>query len=71
MPPRELDGRRVLRAFARLGWPVVRVHGSHHALRHASGRTVFLAFHGTVSRNSVRRALRLAGVAEDDFNDAL
>jgi predicted RNA binding protein YcfA (HicA-like mRNA interferase family) len=70
MLPRELDGRRVLRALARLGWHVVRVRGSHHVLRHVSGRGMVLAFHGSLGRNSCLRALRQAGLAEEEFEAA-
>jgi predicted RNA binding protein YcfA (HicA-like mRNA interferase family) len=70
MLPAELDGARFLRAMARLGWQVSRTRGSHHVLRGASGRIIVVAFHGTLSRNSVRRALREAGVPEEAFESA-
>lgn len=67
MLPAEVDGGRFLKAMGRLGWHVSRTRGSHRVLKDVRGRTVVVAFHGTLSRNSVRRALREAGVAEDDF----
>lgn len=66
--PGELDGKRFLRAMARLGWPVVAQRGSHRKLAKA-GRPEFIivAFHGTIGRNSVRHILRKAGIGESDF----
>lgn len=72
MLPGEVDGKKFLRAMARLGWRVERVRGSHRVLkREGSARIVIVAFHDSLSRNSVRRALREAGIDEDDFADAL
>jgi predicted RNA binding protein YcfA (HicA-like mRNA interferase family) len=67
MLPALLDGRRFLRAMARLGWAVRRTKGSHRILNDTHGRTLIVAFHADISRNSVRRALREAGISEDDF----
>lgn len=69
--PGEIDGIRFLRAMARFGWTVVRVKGSHRILRRADGKVLMVAFHGTLSRNSVRRALREAGIDEDGFEEPL
>ena len=67
MLPAEVDGDRFLRAMGRLGWRVSRIHGSHHVLKDASGRTLVVAFHATLSRHSVRRALREAGIGDAEF----
>ncbi|GEM_PF-5941913 len=72
MLPGEIDGRRFLRAMARLGWRVVKQRGSHRTLQKAgSGQILIVAFHETLSRNSVRRALREAGVPEEEFEGRL
>lgn len=71
MLPAEIDGLRFLRAMARLGWTVTRTRGSHRVLKDLRGRTVVVAFHSTLSRNSVRRALREAGVADEAFEAEL
>ncbi|OGS51064.1 MAG: hypothetical protein A3K65_02495 [Euryarchaeota archaeon RBG_16_68_12] len=55
--PGEVDGRRFLRAMARLGWMVVA----------QSGRFIFVAFHGVIRRNAIRNILKLAGTPEDEF----
>jgi predicted RNA binding protein YcfA (HicA-like mRNA interferase family) len=70
--PGEIDGRRFLRAMARFGWGVSKTKGSHRILkREGSSRILIVAFHDTLSRNSVRRALREAGIDEDTFQDSL
>lgn len=67
MLPGTMAGAKVLRALARFGWSVARVSGSHRILRHVSGRTLVVAFHGELSRISVRRLLRDAGIPENEF----
>lgn len=52
--PGELDGQRVLRALGRFGWRVAKVRGSHNKLVHAERNDLIVAFHGTLSANSVR-----------------
>lgn len=70
--PGEIDGRRFLRAMARLGWLLETQHGSHRKLVHPA-REGFLvvAFHRNLGRNSVRRILRAAGISEQEFLEAL
>jgi predicted RNA binding protein YcfA (HicA-like mRNA interferase family) len=69
--PSELDGRRFLRALARLGWVVVRQSGSHRILQHGDGRRISVAFHETIRRGAIRNTLRLPSIQEDDFQEAL
>jgi predicted RNA binding protein YcfA (HicA-like mRNA interferase family) len=57
--------------MAKFGWTVEKQRGSHLKLIHASGGMLIVAFHGTLSRNSVRRALRQAGIEEGEFARAL
>lgn len=71
MLPGELDGSRFLRALGRCGWHVARAKGSHRVLKNAAGRTLVLAFHDVVSRNTIRRTLREAGVSEEAFERQL
>ena len=66
--PGEVTGVRFLRAMARFGWTVVRQTGSHRTLAHvARTDTLHVAFHQTIGRNSIRRALRQAGIDDLDF----
>jgi predicted RNA binding protein YcfA (HicA-like mRNA interferase family) len=68
----QLDANRVVKAFVRLGWTVVRVSGSHHVLK-ASGRaTLTVPVHKgrTLKEGLVRGLLKAAEVDEDTFLDA-
>ncbi len=70
--PGEVDGRRFLRAIARLGWTVESQRGSHRKLIHpGSDRFIVVAFHRVIRRNSIRHVLRLAGIAEEEFIQVL
>ncbi len=65
----QLDPNRVVKAFVRLGWAVVRVNGSHHILA-ASGRaTLMIPVHKgrTLKEGLVRSLLKAAEVDEHDF----
>ena len=66
--PGEVDGRRFLRAMARLGWIVESQRGSHRKLVLLGvDRFIVVAFHKVIRRNSVRHVLRLAGITEEEF----
>ncbi len=66
--PGEVDGRRFLRALARFGWTVIGQRGSHRKLADREGtRTVIVAFHSVVRRNTIRKVLKQAGIDEDEF----
>ena len=64
-----LNGQRVLRAFERLGWILVRVNGSHHVLEAAGRPTVVLPIHSgkPVKEGTLRGVLKLAGLSVDVF----
>lgn len=67
----QLDAKRVVKAFVRLGWTVNRVSGSHHILK-ASGRaTLTVPVHkGRALKEGLMRALlKAAEVDEDGFLD--
>jgi predicted RNA binding protein YcfA (HicA-like mRNA interferase family) len=66
--PGELDGRRFLRALAKFGWRLETQRGSHRKLIHESRATfLIIAFHSTVSRITIRKTLRQAGIDEEEF----
>jgi len=66
--PGEMDGRHFLRAMARFGWTVESQRGSHKKLVHPDrGGFLIVSFHRDLGRNIVRRILREAGIAEQDF----
>jgi predicted RNA binding protein YcfA (HicA-like mRNA interferase family) len=52
--PGDVDGRRFLRAMARLGWSVESQRGSHRKLKHEGiGQIIIVAFHNTIHRNAI------------------
>lgn len=66
----DLDGRRVLRAFARLGWSEVRVVGSHHILKkegHPAVLTVPVHRGRTIKQGLMRGLLKAASLSEEEF----
>ena len=70
--PGEVDGRRFLRAMTRLGWAVESQRGIHRKLVNVgTDRFIVVAFHDVIRRNSIRHVLRLAGITEDEFIEAL
>jgi predicted RNA binding protein YcfA (HicA-like mRNA interferase family) len=71
MLPGEVDGRRVLRAFERLGFVLTTVRGSHHKLVGPDGRRAIVAIHGKISRVALLRVLKQVGVSEEAFERAL
>ena len=58
-----------MRALRRLGWTVLRIHGSHHVLGHADGRTMVLPIHRgrPLKEGTIRGILKHAGLSEDEF----
>jgi len=42
---KRLTGRELIRALKKTGFAVLRVHGSHHRLRHADGRVTTVPVH--------------------------
>ena len=65
--PGEIDGQRFLRAMGRFEWTVEKTRGSHRKLVHPAKGMIIVAFHKNLSRTSVRRALKQAGISEDEF----
>jgi predicted RNA binding protein YcfA (HicA-like mRNA interferase family) len=41
-----LTGKALIKALARAGFTLSRIHGSHHFLRHPDGRTTTVPVHG-------------------------
>ena len=58
--------------MARFGWTLQTQRGSHRKLVHPDRADfILVAFHDMLGRNSVRRALKQAGIDEDAFADEL
>ncbi len=63
----------LLRALLRAGFVEVRVVGSHHFLRHPSGRAVSVPVHGSrdVPRGLLAQILDDAGLTADELRNLL
>lgn len=70
MPPLPvLPGLRVVRALEKAGFEVVRVHGSHHVLRHPDGRGTSVPVHRSqdVRVGTLRGILRDCRLTVEEF----
>ena len=61
---------RLIRAFHRLGWSVLRI-GRHHVLSDGYGRRVTVPMHKgrTLAEGTAREILKQAGIDEETFFD--
>jgi predicted RNA binding protein YcfA (HicA-like mRNA interferase family) len=68
----QLDAGRVVKAFVRLGWSVVRISGSHHVLKRAGHATLTIPVHKgrALKEGLMRGVLKASGVNEETFLDA-
>lgn len=66
--PPILNGRKIQKAFERLGWAKVRQTGSHIIMT-KSGEVVTLSIpdHNPVAKGTLRTLIRLAGLTVDEF----
>ena len=70
MPPLPvLPGLRVVRALEKASFEVVRIHGSHHVLRHPDGRGTSVPIHGEpgVRIGTLRGILRDCRLTVEEF----
>ena len=69
---RNVRVQRAITAFHRLGYETVRIRGSHHILKHPSGRMIVLPMHrGTVKVGILLDAIERAGVSTEEFEELL
>ena len=69
-----VSGREAIRAFAKFGFVEVRVRGSHRVLRkdgHPAILTIPVHAGRDIKRGLLRSQIRIAGLTEDEFYDAL
>ena len=66
-------GKQLIRAVGKVGFPVTRIHGSHHFLRHPDGRTTTVPIHGkeTLGPGLLGKILRDAELTRDNLSDLL
>ena len=63
-----LSGRKVVRAFEKLGWQIARQRGSHIILvREGENVTLSIPDHKEVAKGTLRSLIRAAGITVDEF----
>ena len=69
--PRQLSGRKLLKAFRKLGFEVVRQRSSHVFLRHPDGRRITIPVYNRVPVNLLNWILAEAHISREEFLKAL
>jgi predicted RNA binding protein YcfA (HicA-like mRNA interferase family) len=71
--PRDVSGDQAIRAFAKIGYRVDRTVGSHAVLLHAADPTkrLVVPLHRVVKVGTLRRLVRDAGLAVEEFRELL
>jgi predicted RNA binding protein YcfA (HicA-like mRNA interferase family) len=67
---RNVSGRELAKTLERLGWVLLRVHGSHHIYGKQGERAhISVPVHGNtpLKRGLLTHLMKLAGVKESDF----
>ena len=68
---RDVSGRRIIRAFEKLGYEVARITGSHYVLKHPERPTISIPRHGTVKVGLLLSKIKAAGFTWDEFEEKL
>ena len=69
-----VSGQEGIRAFARIGFEVVHVRGSHHVLKKRDyPHRLSVPVHGNkpLKKGTLRSLIRLAGISVDEFIELL
>jgi predicted RNA binding protein YcfA (HicA-like mRNA interferase family) len=67
-----LSGRKVVRAFEKLGWQVARQRGSHIIMvQEGEITTLSIPDHKEIAKGTLRSLIRSAGITVDEFRDQL
>jgi predicted RNA binding protein YcfA (HicA-like mRNA interferase family) len=68
-----LAGAEVVRALAKAGFQVIRIRGSHHFLRNATGRTTVAPIHAgeTIGPGLMAKILADCGMSKEEFQQLL
>ena len=69
----QVQGNRLIRAVAKIGFSEVRRSGSHAVLVHEDGRTVIVAVHGSrpLPPETLHAVLRGAGLTVEQLKELL
>ena len=63
-----LNGRKVVRAFEKLGWQVARQRGSHIIMvKDGEIATLSIPDHREVAKGTLRSLIRTAGITVEEF----
>jgi predicted RNA binding protein YcfA (HicA-like mRNA interferase family) len=68
---RDVPGRRIIRAFEKLGYEVARITGSHYVLKHPERPTISIPRHGTVKVGLLLSKIKAAGLTVEEFGEQL
>jgi len=74
MPRRKrVTGKELIKALARLGFEVIRVHGSHHRVRHPDGRVTTVPVHAgeVIGPGLLGQILRDCDLSDEDLDQLL
>jgi predicted RNA binding protein YcfA (HicA-like mRNA interferase family) len=74
MPRRKrITGKELIRGLKKLGFEVVRTHGSHHRLRHPDGRITTVPVHAgeTIGPGLLGQILRDCELAHEQLEEVL
>jgi predicted RNA binding protein YcfA (HicA-like mRNA interferase family) len=74
MPRRKrLTGRELIRALKKAGFVVLRMHGSHHRLKHPDGRITTVPVHAgeTIGPGLLGQILRDCDLNQNDLDSLL
>jgi predicted RNA binding protein YcfA (HicA-like mRNA interferase family) len=70
----QVNGQRVLRALRRVGWEVIRVHGSHHVLANENrpGETLVVpVYRRPLKKGTLADILDQASLSVEEFRKLL
>lgn len=66
-----LSWREVVKAFERLGWALIRQHGSHRHYTHPDSPNILsIPEHSIIKSGTLSGLLRTAGVTREEFERA-
>jgi predicted RNA binding protein YcfA (HicA-like mRNA interferase family) len=66
-----VSGNEAVKAFKRLGYEVVRQHGSHVRMKCPGLTPITVPLHSELKRGLLRALIRDAGFTVEDFRNAL
>jgi predicted RNA binding protein YcfA (HicA-like mRNA interferase family) len=65
--PRKISGKELLKVFRKLGFQVIRQHGSHVFLRHSDGSRLTIPVYDMVPVNLLNWILAEAKITREEF----